>query len=195
MEMQFINMEAMQLIICSESWKYQILFNCLIFEIALRYKHESKHLSRKLPLWATRVLQTTTNIFCSPSHHISFPLLKGQGFFFFKNMPFLIQVFYLHKCTWAHACICKIEFPQRINSVLMRQDFPFKHREGRNKPCWLPACTMPSGLHCSVLPPLQLEEPRSAAAPEPLRGLRRQFKVTFGKTQTTATEISISYLK
>lgn len=36
MKLQFINMEVMQLIICSDSWKYQILFNFFIFEIALR---------------------------------------------------------------------------------------------------------------------------------------------------------------
>lgn len=46
------------------------------------------------------------------------------------------------------------------------------------------------------LPLLQLEKLLAAAAAlEPPMGLRRQFKFVFGKIQTTATEISILYLK
>lgn len=39
MTLQFINMEVMKLIICSKSWKHQILIHSFIFGIALRNKH------------------------------------------------------------------------------------------------------------------------------------------------------------
>lgn len=56
----------------------------------------------------------------------------GVFIFFFRNMPFLIHS-YLHTCIWVHAHIHKIEFPQRITSVLMHQDFSFKHHAGKKK--------------------------------------------------------------
>lgn len=70
--LQFVNMEVMKLIICSESWKYPILFNSFIFGIALRNKHIKVNIFSESSLCGLiRVLQTKTNIFCLPSQHIS----------------------------------------------------------------------------------------------------------------------------
>jgi len=130
MKLQFISMEVMQLITSSESWKYQILFNFFIFEIALRYKHMKVNIFPESSLSVTRVPQTKPNIFCSPSQHISFLLLKGWGFHFsFLKTCLFSYKSYLHLCILAHVHIHKMEFPQRINSVLMHQDFCFKHCE------------------------------------------------------------------
>lgn len=130
MMLQFINMEVKKLIICSESWKHQILFNSFIFGIALRNKHI------KVNIFSESSLSSNNNKhFLSPFSTYFFPSSQGLGFsflFFFKSMPFFIQLLpsqtYLGMCAHTHIC------------------FSFKHHEGKkpvqqNTGYWTEQCS------------------------------------------------------
>lgn len=80
----------------------------------------------------------------------------------------------------------------------MHQDFSFKHHEGKKKKALLATSLSNTVMFANSIAqftPTAVAKLLAAAALEPPTGLRRQFKFTFGKIQTTATEISILYLK
>lgn len=185
MMLQFINMEVKKLIICSESWKHQILFNSFIFGIALRNKHIKVNIFSESSLCGLiRVLQTTTNIFCPPSQHISFLPLKGWGFlfYFFLNPCLFSYNFYLHRHIW----VCVHIHTYAFLSSIMKE----KNQSNKTLATELSNAVMLQMALLS-LPVLQLKKLLPAAALKPPTGLRRQFQFTFGKLQMTATEISI----
>lgn len=70
-------MEVMQLI-CSEYWKYQILFNFVNFEIALRYKYIKVNNSPESSFCRCFEQQ----VFFDPLLTTSFLLLKGKVLIF-----------------------------------------------------------------------------------------------------------------
>lgn len=89
MTLQFINMEVMKLIICSKSWKHQILINSFIFGIALRNKHFKVNIFSESSLCGLH-----TNILCPSNKNKYFFLSLLNIFISFFSRAVFFGVFF-----------------------------------------------------------------------------------------------------